>query len=565
MPRPRRNPRKTRPQAPGPITGPPPQATKPKAKGGWRETVESWVAVAVIYLLVGFEAQGFVIPTGSMGPTLMGRHKELACPECGSVFQVNVSEDAEVAGGTCGNCRSDAALGALPDFQGDRIGVMKTNVAWPGLFGGPRRWEMIVFRRPEIPDQPYIKRLVGLPGEELRIDNGDIYARLLGTSGPFRRPARPTEHRRGMQMLVYDDSHKARSLAGDPRWDRWTGWNKAQGGSYTPRTTQDWSELRYRHVVPEPDQWAALRAGTPLPHPPRPTLITDFNAYDTDVSAGPGHDPRSTTKGWLYPHWVGQLTLTLRLHVEQPRGAVRFELIEGGVPLRCEVDLSTGLATLLRDGRPVCEPKATPIRQAGAYEVEFSNVDGRLSLWVDGETPFGDGVEHRGDRVGPTSADLAPAAVASRGASVRVEHLVLKRDLYYTQFPTRQDDPALDRTDASGLFDLLADPDRYAATVKPAATEYEIRPGHFMMLGDNSAWSNDSRAWGRIDQVDPSRPGDGWTSTARSSWEVPENLLIGKVFAVYWPHLRPFGPDLRLSKNVQLPARPYFERMRFTY
>ncbi|WZO98021.1 S26 family signal peptidase [Isosphaeraceae bacterium EP7] len=564
MARPRRNSRKTKPAVPAaPLPASRPQP--PKAKGGWRETVESCVAVALVYLLVGFEAQGFVIPTGSMGPTLMGRHKELACPECGSVFQVNVSEGTEVARGTCGNCRNDAAIGGLPVFQGDRIGVMKTNVAWPGLFGGPKRWEMIVFRRPEIPNEPYIKRLVGLSGEQIRIDNGDIYARPLGTSAPFRRPERSTEHRRGMQMLVHDDSHRAKALRGDPRWDRWTGWSEGPTGLYRPGDAPGWSELRYRHVVPEPDQWAAIRVGVDLPHPPRPTLITDFNAYDTDVPAGLELEPRASSKGWLYPHWVGQLTLALRLHVEQPRGAVRFELIEGGVPLTCEVDLTSGLATLRRGDEPLGEPRPTPIRGAGAYDVEFANVDGRLSLWVDGEAPFGDGIEHRGERVGPTSADLAPVAVASRGASVRVGGLVLSRDLYYTQFPTRQDDQALDRTDPSELFDLLADPDRYASTIKAAATEYDIRPGHSMMLGDNSAWSNDGRSWGKIDQIDPLKPGEGWTSTPRASWEVPDNLLIGKVFAVYWPHLRPFGPDLRLSKDVQLPARPYFERMKWAH
>jgi hypothetical protein len=48
-----------------------------------RETVES-VAIAFVlaFLFRTFEAEAFVIPTGSMAPTLMGRHKDLVCPKC---------------------------------------------------------------------------------------------------------------------------------------------------------------------------------------------------------------------------------------------------------------------------------------------------------------------------------------------------------------------------------------------------------------------------------------------------------------------------------------------------
>ena len=66
------------------------------AREGHRDTVEAIVVAFILALVVrGFEAQAFVIPTGSMAPTLMGRHKELACPQCGFVFAVNASEEVE--------------------------------------------------------------------------------------------------------------------------------------------------------------------------------------------------------------------------------------------------------------------------------------------------------------------------------------------------------------------------------------------------------------------------------------------------------------------------------------
>ena len=61
-----------------------------------RETVESIVIAFVLaFLFRTFEAEAFVIPTGSMAPTLMGRHKDLDCPKCGYPYQVSASEEVD--------------------------------------------------------------------------------------------------------------------------------------------------------------------------------------------------------------------------------------------------------------------------------------------------------------------------------------------------------------------------------------------------------------------------------------------------------------------------------------
>jgi hypothetical protein len=93
---------------------------------GGRETVESIVvAFALALLFRAFEAEAFVIPTGSMAPTLMGRHKDLACPACGATFQVGASQEWDEAAGrlrpdrlvpaaTCFNCGHETPLAAQP-------------------------------------------------------------------------------------------------------------------------------------------------------------------------------------------------------------------------------------------------------------------------------------------------------------------------------------------------------------------------------------------------------------------------------------------------------------------
>ena len=64
--------------------------------GFGRETVESLVIAFTLALLFrAFEAEAFVIPTGSMAPTLMGRHKDLDCSECEFNFQAGASREED--------------------------------------------------------------------------------------------------------------------------------------------------------------------------------------------------------------------------------------------------------------------------------------------------------------------------------------------------------------------------------------------------------------------------------------------------------------------------------------
>ena len=65
-------------------------------KGSGRESIESFVVVFVSFLIWSLEAEGFVIPTGSMAPTLMGRHKEIVCPQCGYTYTVNADREVEL-------------------------------------------------------------------------------------------------------------------------------------------------------------------------------------------------------------------------------------------------------------------------------------------------------------------------------------------------------------------------------------------------------------------------------------------------------------------------------------
>jgi signal peptidase I len=563
-----------------------------KPKETTRDFIEQIVVAIILAVLIrGFDAEAFVIPTGSMAPTLMGRHKEVVCPSCGYTYSINASDDTEefvasqrAAGkdlkevGLCVNCRYRTEVDDAPSFKGDRILVMKFPYELPFLPGsaGPRRWDVVVFHYPEKPETNYIKRLVGLPGEELRINHGDIQARPVGSAEPFTIQRKPLIHQRAMQMTVYDDHYRSQTLQDKPEWRRWDpqgAWKVADNGRFDSESVgADWSELRYRHLLPDPEQWAALEKHLPLPRAPRPSLITDFYSYNTNVSSAFYDKWLQLYEGWLQPNWVGDLTVSCRVDVASiaAGGQLKLELVEAGVSNRCEIDLITGVATLYHGDTKLGEA-GTILRGVGVHDVQFANVDDRLTLWIDGATPFDDGLTYEdGPSVdyAPTARDLDPVGVAVRGAKAGVSDLVLKRDIYYTQDPRDPDYriPGVyeSSSDPDGneysrivrMFDFLSDPVRFAA-LKDRSTgkSYSIRPDHFMMMGDNSPRSSDGRAWESRDHA--------WREVDRSSWEVPRTMLIGKAFFVYWPHGKPFGPDIRVTRDFRIPFRPYFERMKW--
>src|SRR3954471_27081 len=89
-----------------PVTAPRPAHDSGSLSRGVRETIEAIaIAFALAFLFKTFEAEAFVIPTGSMAPTLMGRHKDVECPQCGYRYQVSASEEeSEVPGRPTANC-----------------------------------------------------------------------------------------------------------------------------------------------------------------------------------------------------------------------------------------------------------------------------------------------------------------------------------------------------------------------------------------------------------------------------------------------------------------------------
>lgn len=124
-------------------------------KTSFKEELFSWLKAIIFALVIVIFIQNFVIvnamvPTGSMENTIM---------------------------------------------TNDRVIASRLSY----LFNDPERFDIIVFRNPNNPDVLYIKRIIGLPGETIMLDNGNVYINdeiliedsefikedFLGTWGPF--------------------------------------------------------------------------------------------------------------------------------------------------------------------------------------------------------------------------------------------------------------------------------------------------------------------------------------------------------------------------------------------
>lgn len=559
---------------------------KSEKEGLWhREAVESIVVAIILALLFRtFEAEAFVIPTGSMAPTLQGRHKDIQCPECKYQFQAGASLDAEISSGpvvqvSCPMCfyplRPNRAKRNHGAFSGDRILVNK----FAYQFWEPDRWDVIVFKFPGNAKQNYIKRLVGLPNERLRIQHGDVLLADLGTD-EFVIARKPPRKMRAMLQLVHDTRYIPQTFIKtnwpsswvDPQ-DAEQGWQSSddrQVYSLPPQSQPRW--LRYRHLVPTRDDWQYLVRERPSPNAGRKQgeLISDFYAYNHFKHRS---DQPDMLGGW---HWVGDLALEGELKISDAEGTVYLDLVKSGEHFRCEIDVATGAARLRIDGESTFDAAAgqavteltamTKMQGAGKYRFLFSNVDQQLRLWIGNALIewSGDGQPHDATYTTRVAnrpvwtpddpGDLMPLGIGGVNVQMSASKLRVWRDIYYVSAASngQPSDYALNRPlSFDEVRRVFADPRRWSDTpLFDARREitFDLAENQFFPLGDNSPQSRDARLWGGLaDSLIYDTP-------ILVEPYVESEMLIGKAFLVYWPHGWHVG-------NIPLPIVPNISRM----
>jgi signal peptidase I len=379
------------------------------------------LSIAALVVVESVVLEPFHIPTGSMAPALRGHHRVAVCPCCGKEVVVGrAAADAEGSGQArfyrkafCQNCGLfPIPLGAAPEVPGDKILVDRTAF----LLRAPTRWEIVVFR---LLGSFYIKRVLGLPGEEMLIHDGDVYV-----NGELLR--KTFAEARRMALLIFDQEH-----AQAERWECQPGAKGMRGvidldGLASPSTAT------YRNYSSATKKCEAIR---------------DEYAYNGGVHAD--------------SECVHDFLIETEIEAAAGVGALSLRLCDGGDWV--EVLLPIGEARPVEAfAWPMPEPGQTrklgeserpfAVRPGQRCRVELALVDRRLSLLLDGKQWLSADLPAVKERAGVER----PFQVQADGVRVGLHGFRLYRDVHYGQQGTNGVRGKSVRLGADQLF-LLGD------------------------------------------------------------------------------------------------------------
>ncbi|MCL4222027.1 MAG: hypothetical protein KJZ65_11740 [Phycisphaerales bacterium] len=513
---------------------------EPARKTSIKETLTS-IMIAFIVALVfrGFVVEGFQIPTGSMGPTLLGAHVRVRSDMSGYEWPLepwarsanNVPERFQPAltphdpmTGIEMPARDYATL------SGDRVFVYK----YLEPFHGPQRWDVTVFKVPTGVQENYIKRLIGMPGEQVALVDGDVFTHVgertpVGWDAPgWVVQRKPERVQRAVFQPVFDARYTPPNSATfrSPFRGATPGWrdiNASPTWSFdrAGQTRLEWLNSNFRlddylsfNEMPAGGQWWSRE---------------DSRSYPvSDVSMGFGFEPQDDgarvgvvleARGYEFRGTIGPDGAAVEMRPQTEDGSAawmsvdasaRGGLLKGGRITNIEFWHVDQALWLFADGDLVAGgPKS------GAYDwsigTRLSNATGRDILAALAEQPrypLNNTTLYREPRL---SAEFA-------GPAFRVHNMRVCRDLFYRP-------ENFGRTSWPG--DPLTAPGQPGLGTHPNAPML-LGPDDFFLCGDNSARSLDGRLWGGAHPMVVEKVGTGPGRVSRT-------MLIGRAFFVYFP------------------------------
>jgi signal peptidase I len=460
----------------------------------------------------------FGVTSGSMAETILGNRRQIECPRCGHLVCVGTPEDRDrtdpQSGVACPNCGfGPLTLSNADESFGDRVLVDKLIYR----LRPPRRWEVAVFRCPDpkearrlveaftvlearLPvyehckpceNRTYVKRVVGLPGERVRLSEGDVYA-----DGKILRKDLP--HLREMRSPVFTMRHAPKPTG----WaERWVIHPPASGLPVdTPGQLPAVGEVVQEETL-------VLNATT------RPFSLSyrhrDLDSHqDVPILNRLGYNGRdgtdfAQTKAPGEDDLVHDFMIECEVEVVSgTQGEFGIRLTDGADAVRLHLPVGAEAAFVAHEGGvEVPFAKRFGLMPGRRHRIEFGFVDRRVFVAIDGAevlTPL-DLPEVRPQQRQPRrpidgkptgtrwEGMKSPIQFDCRSAHIEVHRFTLWRDIHY----------------------------RGGRAKHAVKEECRLGADEYFVLGDNTASSFDSREW--------ANPG------------VPERDFLGKPFLVHQP------------------------------
>ena len=575
--------------------------------GFGRETVESLVIAFTLALLFrAFEAEAFVIPTGSMAPTLMGRHKDLDCSECEFNFQAGASREEDDQSHTfrtelgrvnreiqrlrrladdssAGVQQRDVAEQQIADLEspGGKISVLQMRLAGKMIASAtcPNCGNVMKLIEGEGPSVTYDARYPSYNGDRILVDkfgydfrepnrwdvivfkypegaNTNYIKRLVGLPNELvsivggdiwtsrdGQPATIARKPPHVMQAMLQVVHDSNFPASLMQTEGW------------PSAWTNWADTNLWQSEKNRQQFTATcSAGQSarLRYQRFKPTSDDWKEVRLGTGVRKGVKPDLIKDFQAYNaisqggHWVGDLAVECTLESRSESGRVVFDLVDGGQQHSCSIDLADGTATL-KAAVGVTAVTSTPIRGKGSWEVMFTNVDDELRLFVD-------------SKLMPTSTPVAwSSEITKESTREPVLEVVEPGSAVLTDLAPvgitvkAEDEPvAVAVSSIKVLRDIF-----YIGAVgfgrrgeirDEPILEFPLESDQFFVLGDNSAASKDGRLWMDVHYVE-------------------RRLLLGRAISIVWPHMVPASRHVTVTLPIlgelRLPSWPNFARMKF--
>ncbi len=329
-----------------------------------------------------------------MAESLYGPCWELQCPDCQFQYRCDRDSHPDLDSPTCPNCGFRHVDGTLHQATnpGQQVSIRPSK--WQD--DTPKRWTPIVFRSAD-DGRMTVKRLVGLPGEQVSIRGGDLFI-----NDQIERKS--LAQLRGLAVLVHDNNYLPQ-VANDlpPRWraaEGGTNWNSTNSELRFDGRENSW--ITYHH-------WPCVASPGPRV---REAQISDSYGYNQGLSR-----PLNFTV---------DLLLTCHIELDTP-GSFRLRLHDGYVNWVAEVNSQSNVFRLLKDDVEVVSQNSSQ-QLPVAFDVQWLHCDRRITLALNGKAVLGHDCSTSDT---PTKPIKRALEIGGQNAPLTVRNLKIWRDIYY--------------------------------------------------------------------------------------------------------------------------------------